>query len=45
MTRDSWSERIGVTVCTPPSTPLADFQSALDELDAGRVRGRAILVS
>jgi NAD+-dependent secondary alcohol dehydrogenase Adh1 len=24
--------------------PLDDFQSALDDLDAGRVRGRAILV-
>jgi len=24
--------------------PLADFQRALDDLDAGRVRGRAILV-
>jgi len=24
--------------------PLADFQQAIDDLDAGRVRGRAILI-
>jgi NAD+-dependent secondary alcohol dehydrogenase Adh1 len=24
--------------------PLADFQQAIDDLDAGKVRGRAILI-